>query len=127
MQYTKKRQIMSSSQKIVIYDQVCVMCSRTILLLQKADSAGILSYTGYQTPEASRLLSEAGLESEAGKYIVYVSKGKFYARSRAVLEIMRDLGFPWNLLYLFIIVPPFIRNFVYGFIAAHRHRFGGRV
>jgi predicted DCC family thiol-disulfide oxidoreductase YuxK len=118
---------MSSTQKLVIYDQVCVMCSRTILLLQKADSAGRLNYTGYQTPEASRLLRESGLESEAGKYIVYVSNGRFYTRSRAVLEILRDLGFPWNLLYFFIIVPPFIRNFVYGFIATHRHRFGGRV
>eukprot|EP00951_Prasinocladus_malaysianus_P019272 scaffold155619_cov28-Prasinocladus_malaysianus.AAC.1 len=36
-----------------------------------------------------------------------------YTKSTAVLRVMRRLSVPWNMLYGFTIVPPFIRDFCY--------------
>lgn len=47
-------------------------------------------------------------------------------KSSAALRIAKQLGFPLNLMILFIIVPPFIRNWVYDYIAKHRYRWFGK-
>jgi predicted DCC family thiol-disulfide oxidoreductase YuxK len=39
------------------------------------------------------------------------------------LEILKDIGGVWRLLYLFKIVPVSIRDYVYRLIAANRYRF----
>ncbi len=48
--------------------------------------------------------------------------GKAYTQSSAVLEIFRLLGFPWKLLYVFKILPPVIRNFLYNLLARYRYK-----
>jgi len=58
--------------------------------------------------------------------VVLVINGKSYDRSSAALEIARRLDGLWPLLYVFVIVPPFIRNFVYDWISRNRYRWFGR-
>jgi hypothetical protein len=60
------------------------------------------------------------------KTAIYKKEGQFYLRSSAVLHILKDLGGTWKILYVFIIIPPFIRDFVYRLIAHNRYRFFGK-
>jgi predicted DCC family thiol-disulfide oxidoreductase YuxK len=43
-------------------------------------------------------------------------------RSAAVLRLAGYLRFPWNILTVARIVPPFIRDGLYDWVARHRHR-----
>jgi predicted DCC family thiol-disulfide oxidoreductase YuxK len=43
-----------------------------------------------------------------------------------VLRLLKHLGKGWQLLYGFIIIPAFIRDAVYRFIAANRYRWFGK-
>jgi len=47
-------------------------------------------------------------------------------KSSAALEISRQLQFPFNLFIIFIIVPKFIRDKVYDFIAVNRYNWFGK-
>jgi len=47
-------------------------------------------------------------------------------KSSAALQIAVELGFPQNLMCIFFIVPPFIRNWVYDFIARNRYKWYGK-
>lgn len=58
--------------------------------------------------------------------VVYVKKGVLRYKSMAVLEILRDLGCCWNLLYILIVIPPFMRDFIYSIIAKNRYRIFGK-
>jgi predicted DCC family thiol-disulfide oxidoreductase YuxK len=58
--------------------------------------------------------------------VLYVRNGKVLERSTAVLHILKDLGGPWGLLYGFIIVPPFLRDAVYRWVARNRYAWFGR-
>ena len=59
--------------------------------------------------------------------VILFENGRFYTRSTAVLRIARRLAFPTRFLFAFIIVPAFIRNWVYDFIAGHRYKWYGKM
>ena len=57
--------------------------------------------------------------------LYYEDKG-LKVKSTAALYITKDLGFPSALLAIFLIVPAFIRNWVYDFIAKNRYKWYGK-
>ncbi|MCA1746504.1 MAG: DCC1-like thiol-disulfide oxidoreductase family protein [Bacteroidales bacterium] len=58
--------------------------------------------------------------------VVLYRKGKVYLRSGAALRIAMMLRFPLPLLAAFLVVPSFIRNAVYDWIARNRYRWFGK-
>ena len=58
--------------------------------------------------------------------VVLYSKGRVHLRSGAALRIAMLLRFPLPLLAVLLIVPPFIRNAVYDWIARNRYRWFGK-
>ncbi|WP_286827613.1 DCC1-like thiol-disulfide oxidoreductase family protein, partial [Maribacter sp. UBA4516] len=53
-----------------------------------------------------------------GKGIVY--------KSTAALKIAGKLGFPRNLLQVFLVIPPIIRNWIYDYVAKNRYKWFGK-
>ena len=47
-------------------------------------------------------------------------------KSTAALKVGSQLGFPTSLMVVFLIVPAFIRNWVYDFIAKNRYKWYGK-
>ena len=79
-----------------------------------------------QSDTGKSLLAAYGLPAGYLKSVVYIKENKYYTRSSAVLNILKDLGGVWSLFYGFIIVPVFIRDFFYNFIAGIRYRIFGK-
>lgn len=71
-------------------------------------------------------LMATGNDSNPPKSVILYSNGKIYDKSGAALRIAVQLGFPYTLLGLFFLVPPFIRNFIYDYIARNRYRWFGK-
>jgi predicted DCC family thiol-disulfide oxidoreductase YuxK len=79
-----------------------------------------------QSPEGEELLIKKGLSDKGLHTIIYIADGNNYMRSSAVLRILKDIGGGWRYLYVFIILPPFIRNFLYDLIARSRYYIFGK-
>ncbi|BAO77287.1 hypothetical protein WPG_3057 [Winogradskyella sp. PG-2] len=47
-------------------------------------------------------------------------------KSSAALHIAKHLGFPSNLMVVFFVVPTFIRNLVYNYVAKNRYKWYGK-
>jgi predicted DCC family thiol-disulfide oxidoreductase YuxK len=58
--------------------------------------------------------------------VVLIENGRLYQQSTAALRILRHLGGAWPLLYGFIFLPAFFRDWVYAGIAKNRYRWFGR-
>jgi predicted DCC family thiol-disulfide oxidoreductase YuxK len=58
--------------------------------------------------------------------IILIENNKVYYRSYAALRIARKLKGGWKLFYAAVIIPPFIRNFFYNFVARNRYRWFGK-
>lgn len=57
---------------------------------------------------------------------ILVEGDNFYSRSTGALRMLKKLGGGWKLMYGFIIVPKFIRDAVYNFIAKNRYKWFGK-
>jgi predicted DCC family thiol-disulfide oxidoreductase YuxK len=66
-------------------------------------------------------LHESGLNS-----VILWEEGKISYRSTAALRIVKNLTGAWPLLYVLIIVPAFIRDSVYNWIAKNRYKWWGK-
>lgn len=62
---------------------------------------------------------------ESSDSVQLIMNGKLYERSSAVLRIALRLKFPWPLLGIFFLVPPFIRDRIYMLIALKRRQWFG--
>ena len=58
--------------------------------------------------------------------IVLVEDGQLYTHSTAALKIARHLRWPWSWSVVFIIVPRFVRDAVYRWVARNRYRWFGK-
>ena len=57
---------------------------------------------------------------------LYSPKNKISYKSTAALKIAFKLGLPINLLSIFLVIPAFIRNVVYDYIARNRYKWYGK-
>lgn len=108
---------------MVLYDGECGFCAGQVRFLGRHDSEELFRFVPLQSDEGKKILRSAGMSENELDTVVYQKNGRYLKRSGAVLNIMRDLGGLWRLLYGLIIIPPFIRDFFYSLFARNRHRF----
>jgi predicted DCC family thiol-disulfide oxidoreductase YuxK len=109
---------------IVFFDGVCNLCSSTVQFIIRHDRKARFRFASLQSDFASAELGPSGLKHLDS--IVLKDNGKLYTRSTAALRIAAKLSFPVNLLYIFIAIPPFIRDRVYQYIAKNRYKWFGK-
>ncbi len=111
---------------IILFDGVCNLCSSSVQFVIKHDSEQKFKFASLQSDIAKSILQDFAAASTSFNSVILVEEGKVYYRSTAALRIAKQLSFPYNLLYAFIIVPPFIRNAVYDYIAKNRYQWFGK-
>ena len=116
---------MSKEQvKIIFFDGVCVLCNGFADFILKYDRNKTLKLASLQGTKAQILLPTEDLK-ELNSILYYVD-GQLYRSTDAVLKILAELGGGWKLLSYFKIIPRFIREPIYFFIAKNRYRFFGK-
>lgn len=114
-----------SITKVILFDGVCNLCAASVSFIIQRDPSAKFRFASLQSTHAHELLNNAGFQSHFDT-IVLLKEGKVYIRSDAALEIARDLNGLWPILYFFKIVPAFIRNGIYNWIAINRYNWFGR-
>ena len=110
----------------ILFDGVCNLCNGFVRFVIARDPAARFRFAALNSPAATEVLRRAGVAGPLPDSIILVEDGREYFRSDAALRIARGLRFPWSLFYAFIVVPRFIRDWVYDWVAAHRYRWFGR-
>ena len=138
---TAKGSLVASSSNLVLYDGVCGLCNRMVRFLLRIDRRKVLSFAPLQGPTAARLAERHGFPlagvgaGEAGasalRSMVYVrnfglKRERAYLRSDAVLRSLGDVGGLWWLVSLLRVVPRFLRDPVYDWVARNRYRWFGK-
>jgi predicted DCC family thiol-disulfide oxidoreductase YuxK len=114
------------SHPIVLFDGVCNLCNRSVQFLLKRDRRKQFLFASLQGKTGQEILKKFSLSANDFNSFILIEGDELYTRSTAVLRILRKLGGAWALLYVFIIIPPFIRNPVYNFIARNRYKWFGK-
>jgi predicted DCC family thiol-disulfide oxidoreductase YuxK len=105
---------------------VCNLCNNAVQFIIKHDTKKRFYFAALQSDFGQNLLQEHNLARENFSTIILLEKEKIHIKSSAALRLSRHLRFPFSLLYFLIIVPPFIRDFVYDLIAKNRYAWFGK-
>jgi len=112
-------------QPIILFDGICNFCNSTVIFVIKRNKKKIIQFAALQTGIGQKLLQEYNQPAESMQSFVFIESGKVYTRSAAALKVCRYLNGIWPLCYGFIIVPKFIRDGIYNWIAGNRYKWFG--
>jgi len=111
---------------IILFDGVCNLCQSSVQFILKRDIKKQCFFIPLQSELAQSLIAESNNQIDSTRSMILIESGKWYFRSTAALRIARKLSGAWPLLYLLIVIPPFIRDGVYNWIANNRYRWWGK-
>ena len=113
-------------QQIVFFDGVCNLCNRSVNFLIKQDKKNVLKFASLQSAYAQNVVPKALLNHEKLDSIIVYTDGKFYDRSTAVLKLCKILGGLCSVFLIGYLLPRYIRDGLYSFIANNRYRWFGK-
>lgn len=111
---------------ILLFDGVCNLCNRLVVFVIRRDNNARIRFASLQSETGKALLLSAGLNPDSTNTVVYFSGDKTFLRSSAILYLLNDLGGGWRLFYSLIIIPSFIRDYIYNQVARNRYRIFGK-
>jgi predicted DCC family thiol-disulfide oxidoreductase YuxK len=111
---------------VVLFDGVCNLCNASVLFIVRRDPHGVFRFAALQSAFARELMVRHNLDTDGLHSFIVVHHSRLYRRSRAALEITKRLSGLWPALYILIIVPPFIRDWIYDWIASNRYKWFGK-
>ncbi|MEX0321163.1 MAG: thiol-disulfide oxidoreductase DCC family protein [Puniceicoccaceae bacterium] len=111
--------------KLVIYDGSCGFCSKSVIFIINRDKEGDTLFSANESSFGKKALLEHALQDISNDSLVFIEMGVAHTYSEAGLRICRYLKFPWNIFGIFLIIPRFLRDPVYKFVARNRHRLSG--
>lgn len=111
--------------KIILFDGECNFCNHAVNFIIKRDSLGKFQFSSQQGPFGSNLKKKYGIPDQEDSLIL-IEKNKSYTKSTAALRISKSMDGLWKLLYVFILVPPPIRDWLYMVIAKNRYKWFGQ-
>ncbi len=114
-------------RRIILFDGICNLCNGSVIFILKWEKDPIFQFASIQSQAGKKLLEWCGLPSNYNQAVVYIENGQIHLGSSAALKIGQNLIFPWSLLsFAGLIVPKFIRDWVYNQIAQHRYQWFGK-
>lgn len=112
--------------KIVLFDGICNLCHGFAQFLIRRDPGKKIKYVFLQSDAGKKYLQNFHLSRNELFFILFIDQNKYYIKSSAILRIIKQLHGFYSLLYVFILVPPVIRDFLYDVIAKNRYRWFGK-
>ena len=80
-----------------------------------------------QSDAGKQIIEKYGIDtSQTDSILLYSEEKGLSAKSSAALHIAKNLGFPRNIMAVFFIIPTFIRNWVYDYVAKNRYKWYGK-
>lgn len=105
---------------------MCNLCNGAVNFIIDNDPKGHFQFAALQSDFGQQKLAALGFDQAAFDSLVLLQGDEVFTKSSAALRIAKQLKFPYPLLYVFIILPPFLRDAVYNLIARNRYKWWGK-
>ena len=113
--------------KLILFDGVCNLCNSSVQYIIRRDKSNIFLFAPLQSDIGKKIINDYHIDTEqTDSILLYETKKGVTSKSLAALKIASKLSFPTNLLSICFIIPPFIRNWVYDYVAKNRYRWFGK-
>lgn len=110
---------------MILYDGVCVFCSRWIRFVATRDTARRFRFTPIQSPYGAKLARAFGIDLEDPDTNAVIHGGVAYFKSDGALTVLSHLP-RWRWTRALFWVPKPLRDAVYNLVARNRYRIFGK-
>jgi len=115
------------NKQLILFDGVCNLCNSSIQYVIRHDQDDRFMFAPLQSDVGKQIIEKFNVDpSKTDSILLYSKENGLSIKSSAALRIAKHLGFPRNLMTIFFIVPTFIRNWVYNYIAKNRYKWYGK-
>lgn len=119
--------IIPKHKKLILFDGICNLCNASVQYIIKHDKNDVFRFTPLQSEIGQQLISIYKIDTTKTDSILLYSETKgLKIKSTAALYIALHLGFPFNLMTIFFVIPSFIRNWIYDYVAKNRYKWFGK-
>jgi predicted DCC family thiol-disulfide oxidoreductase YuxK len=115
-----------SEHAMLLFDGECNLCNHAVQFVIPRDPRDRYRFAALQSEYGRQILERYELSSAAINTVILIQNGKLYTKSTAALKLVRHLNRLWPTLYLLIIIPRFLRDPIYDWIARNRYKWFGR-
>ena len=119
--------ISKENSKVILFDGVCNLCNDSVKFIIKNDKRNIFKFAPLQGKYGIKIQNSYNINTTKISSIILVDGENTFTKSSAALRIAKDLRAPFFMFYVFIIIPVFIRNFIYDIIAKNRYKWFGKM
>ncbi|MBV8685426.1 MAG: DUF393 domain-containing protein [Alphaproteobacteria bacterium] len=111
---------------VVVFDALCPLCSTQARFILRHDRRARFRLASMQSEAGAALYRRFGIDPADPDTLILVEDGRARRDSDAVLAIWSGLGWPWRAAAAARVVPRFLRDPVYRWVARRRYRLFGR-
>jgi predicted DCC family thiol-disulfide oxidoreductase YuxK len=116
-----------TKQPILLFDGECGFCNKSIQFFLKREKLNKKIHFAPLESEIGKALKNYFEIDEKIDSLILIKDHSAYIKSCAALRLAPYMKGLWPVLVVFVIIPPFLRNIVYDFIARRRKKIAGRV
>ena len=117
---------MAKQDQVILFDGVCKLCNAWAKFIIKYDKKNVFKLASVQSPQGQAILKYFGRSTETFDTMILVSDCQSYQKSTAFFKVIKYLPYPFKLIYVFIIIPRPIRDWLYDCIALNRYALFGQ-
>jgi predicted DCC family thiol-disulfide oxidoreductase YuxK len=110
---------------VILYDGVCVFCSRWVRFVAKRDVARRFCFTAIQSGYGTRLAQAFGIDPGDPDTNAVIHGGNTFFKSDAALTVLSNLP-GWGWVRVLFGIPKPLRDAVYNLVARNRYRIFGK-
>jgi|SRR5690554_1423120 len=114
------------NKQLILFDGLCNLCDHTIQKIIKADTKNIFVFAALQSNFGQNILQYLGVNKQTDSIVLYQPGTAYYLESDAVIQIAKKLSGWYPLIQLGQILPKFLRNKLYKYVAKNRYKWYGK-
>ena len=115
----------SNDFPIVFYDGDCGFCNKSVQLILNNERSPEIRFSALQSDFSRAFFESRGLPEPDLSTFYFYNGSKLYQKSAAAFRVLAYLKWYWQILQVFRIIPTFLADRVYDFIARRRKKLAG--
>ncbi|MGD8781490.1 MAG: thiol-disulfide oxidoreductase DCC family protein [Ignavibacteria bacterium] len=113
------------NKPVIFFDGVCNLCNASINFIIKHDYKKVFRYAPLQSEISKKLLKSSSIVNGIDS-VVLLKNNEIFIKSDAAFEILKEFRPFWKMLLVFKLLPKFIRDHLYDYIAKNRYKWFGK-
>lgn len=111
---------------VILFDGVCNLCNGFVSFIIKRDRKDTFRFAALQSSYGKGFLQHFQIANNGLDTVLLYDGKNIIARSDATIRILSSLGGIWKAAVILNIIPGFIRNSIYNYLAKRRYSLFGK-